>query len=181
VIIVAMTAVGLNTTFNPVIRSGRQVSMAEDGLCRDIYAYFEHIVCPTIQDFESNPRSVRHAFLACLVVFHIVDHLAAATGKKRRSLRQQFRGECQAFEVIDRVAHALKHAEGGHSNSRDNPPLKARALYERPPAIWGNATWGRFRWNDVTGGVDTGEPHGDLLPIVKEATAFIRAKLSAAG
>lgn len=124
-----------------------------------------------------NPRSVRHAFLACLVVFHIVDHLAAATGKQPRIVRQQFGRECAAFCVIDRVAHALKHVEGGRLNSRDNPPLKASALHERQPAIWGEVTWGRFRWNDVTGGVDTGEPHGDLLPIVKEAEAFLRARL----
>jgi hypothetical protein len=42
----------------------------------DFVRYLEEIVEPTIADFEQNARSVRHAFLACVTVFHAVDYLA---------------------------------------------------------------------------------------------------------
>ncbi len=40
----------------------------------DIDRYFEQIVDPTIKDFEANPTSVRHAFLAAVAVFHTIDY-----------------------------------------------------------------------------------------------------------
>lgn len=41
----------------------------------EIQEYLETIVDPTINDLESNPTSVRYAFLACVVAFHSIDYL----------------------------------------------------------------------------------------------------------
>src|SRR5712691_4497483 len=42
----------------------------------DLRQYLNDFVEPTIADFENNPASVRHAFLACVVTFHSADYLA---------------------------------------------------------------------------------------------------------
>jgi hypothetical protein len=44
----------------------------------DAQEYITKIVEPTIKDFEENPVSVRHAFLACVVVFHSIDYLGGS-------------------------------------------------------------------------------------------------------
>ena len=44
---------------------------------KDLEWYLGEIVDPTLKDFEDNPSSRRHAFLACVVAFcHAVDYLA---------------------------------------------------------------------------------------------------------
>jgi hypothetical protein len=43
--------------------------------------YLDDIVEPTITDFENNPTSVRHAFLACVATFHTVDYIGRTVGK----------------------------------------------------------------------------------------------------
>ena len=48
----------------------------------EIERYFEQIVDPTIADFEANPTSVRHAFLAAAAVFHAIDYLGASRHRK---------------------------------------------------------------------------------------------------
>jgi hypothetical protein len=53
---------------------------------QDLIRYLKDIVEPTIKDFEKNPSSVRHAFLACVATFHAVDYLAFPA--KHRGWRQ---------------------------------------------------------------------------------------------
>src|SRR5689334_10244272 len=45
-------------------------------LMEDLEHYLAAFVRPTIADFERNPTSLRHAFIACVVTFHSVDYLA---------------------------------------------------------------------------------------------------------
>ena len=68
----------------------------------EIERYFEQIVDPTIADLEANPTSVRHAFLAAVVVFHAIDYLDA------NSYRKQFREDNADFALVDRIAHAFQ-------------------------------------------------------------------------
>jgi hypothetical protein len=37
--------------------------------------YVNDIVVPTVREFRDEPRSQRRAYLACMVTFHIKDHL----------------------------------------------------------------------------------------------------------
>jgi hypothetical protein len=139
-------------------------------------AYLEQIVDPTIAEFDKNPYSRRHAFLACLVTFHTIDYIEPREPQKR-SAREAFRKESDAFAVIDRVAHAFKHVKTGHSKSEYNRPLRVEHVYSRPPAITGVMRTGISRLGDTTGGVALwGENSTDLLPIVKQASKFLRSK-----
>jgi hypothetical protein len=54
----------------------------------DLERYLDEIAEP-IKDFEAHPTSVRHAFLACVVVFHGIDYLAYPR-MRPSTLRQQF-------------------------------------------------------------------------------------------
>jgi hypothetical protein len=142
----------------------------------EIERYLETIVEPTIKDLESNPTSVRYAFLACVVVFHSLDYLThPETSRNRRSL---FRKQSEDFATVDRVAHAFKHVKTGHPGAADNQPLKVDDVIERPPAHWGTAVWDLSRWDDANGGVTLDDSRQqDLLSIVKRAAAFIRAQI----
>jgi hypothetical protein len=82
----------------------------------DFVRYLTEIVDPTVKDFEANPGSVRHAFLACVAAFHAIDYLAfdreTETTRKGRvtRLRQTYGARSPDFKIVDEVAHAFKHA-----------------------------------------------------------------------
>ena len=141
----------------------------------DAEQYFAEIVEPTISDFEANPRSPRHAFLACVCISHTVDYLAHP--RDPRTLRQQFCGMSPDFKLVDRVAHAFKHVVNGHPSSPDRPPLDSREVIDRPPAFWGTMVWNLSRWNDRIGGVTIlNHTDIDLLKTIKDAASFLRGE-----
>ena len=83
--------------------------------------YLRRIVKPTIEDFEQNPTSLRHAYLACVAIFHAVDRAAEILGEKPSTLRQEWR-KFWAFHVVDTVAHDFKHVRAS-PQGRGLPPL----------------------------------------------------------
>jgi hypothetical protein len=99
----------------------------------DFARYIKQIVEPTVRDLENNPTSVRHAFLACVAIFHAVDYLAYP--RKSRSLRLQFRSQSDAFKTVDEVAHAFKHVVTGKYGAPDI--LAASAVISRPIVLLG--------------------------------------------
>jgi hypothetical protein len=142
----------------------------------DLERYLDEIVEPTIKDLEANRTSVRHTFLACVVVFHAVDHLAYP--KRSRALREQFNQESRAFAVVDDIAHAFKHVVAGNPG---NPDLTASEVISRPAAFWGVMAWDLSRWDDPVGGVTLDKDRNvDLYEVVVEAATFLRRKLKAA-
>jgi hypothetical protein len=145
----------------------------------DIERYFEQIVDPTIKDFEANPTSVRHAFLAAVAVFHSIDYLEYAT--KSPSLRSKFRKKCADFATVDRIAHAFKHVKTGHPDNIDLQPLSADGIIARPPAYYGvSGAYGLSRYGDGIGGVTLdSDRQQDVLSAVKRAAEFIRLQFSA--
>jgi hypothetical protein len=158
----------------------------------DLLKYLDDTVEPTIKDLEKNPRSVRHAFLACVTTFHAIDYLE----HPRRSpskLRQEFRRRSQDFAIVDRVAHAFKHVRTGHPTSPQNRPLTSAEVISRPPAIWGETHWDLSRWDDAAGGVtiDTptrgrfatgGETNGRISPICRvDINPYVFGKSGALG
>ncbi len=140
----------------------------------DLERYLREIVEPTVADFEANPTSTRHAFLACLVTCHAPDYLAHP--KRATAKRQQFRRESCDFKIVDDVGHAFKHVLVGQ---RTSPRLRADQVVTRPRAVWGQAIWGLSRWGDEIGGVTlANEPSIDMLALVKRAVAFLRHRSS---
>jgi hypothetical protein len=141
----------------------------------DVQSYLDDIVVPTVSDFEGNPTSIRHAFLACVVVFHTVDYLASP--KKARTIRQECCVGSADFKLVDDIAHAFKHVAVGHS---DGPCLKADGVISRPPAIWDQAEWDLSSWDDPVGGVTLDTDRSvDLLLSLNRAIEFLRSKASA--
>ncbi len=145
----------------------------------DLERYLEDIVDPTIKDFEDHPTSVRHAFLACVAVFHSVDYLAYKPDKKARSaiLRQEWKKASPDFARVDEVAHAFKHVIVGPLLK---PKLKATDVISRPPGVLGRMRCGLSRLNDPAGGVTLDNDRDlDILDVVKCAAQFIREQLKA--
>jgi hypothetical protein len=140
--------------------------------------YFEQIVDPTIKDFEANPTSVRHAFLAAAAVFHAIDYLPRQT-KSSSSLRNRFRRDCPDFAIVDRIAHAFKHVKTGHPDNPDNQPLSAEGVIPRPPLYYNvSGAYGLSRWNDPFGGVTLdSERVIDVLRVIRCAADFIRSQI----
>ncbi|QHP69542.1 hypothetical protein EI171_20975 [Bradyrhizobium sp. LCT2] len=139
----------------------------------EIERYFEQIVDPSIADFEANPTSVRHAFLAAVAVFHAIDYLDADR------LRKKFRENNADFALVDRIAHAFKHVHTGHPADRNNQPLSAEGVIARPPAYYGvSGAWDLSRWNDPIGGVTLdGDRQLDILSAIKGAAEFLRLQI----
>jgi hypothetical protein len=138
--------------------------------------HLDDIVEPTINDFENNPTSVRHAFLACVATFHTVDYLAREAGKSSAHLRQIYRSESQDFALIDDVAHAFKHVSVG---KHDEPKLVVSEVISRPPAILGLAVFDLSRFDDADGGVTLDkERQIDLLDSLRKTVAHLQSKVS---
>jgi hypothetical protein len=138
----------------------------------DFVCYLEEIVEPTVKDFEEHPTSRRHAFLACVAVYHAINYLAHP--KCEQQLLQKFREESPEFMTVDLVAHAFKHVVGKRGRER----LKADQVISRPPGRWGEAVWDLSRWDDPDGGVTLDRDRDvDLLDVVRCATAFLRKQI----
>jgi hypothetical protein len=135
--------------------------------------YLNDIVKPTVADFEANPISTRHAFLACLVTCHAPDYSAHPEGATAK--RQKFRLKSPDFKIADDVGHAFKHVVVG---KRTSPRLRADQVIARPPAFWGHAVWNLSRWGDKVGGVTLDNDHTvDILEVLNRAVEFLRLQI----
>lgn len=145
----------------------------------DAERYMNEIVDPTIKDFEDNPTSRRHAFLACLAVFHTVDYLAnTIKDQSKEALRQSFCNHSKDFLLIDCIAHAFKHVKTGDKRNPKRPPFRTDNVIARPPAILDELTLDLSILNDFTGGITTiGEGDTDVLTAIKSSMEFLREKL----
>jgi hypothetical protein len=139
----------------------------------DLTHYLNEIVDPTVRDFEENPTSVRHAFIACVATFHSIDYLAYP--RKSKATRERFRKASSDFSLVDDVAHAFKHVVA--RTRRGAERLQAGDVISRPPAHWDKAEWALSRWDDGIGGVTLDNDRNvDLLDVVKGAVEFLRSK-----
>ena len=130
--------------------------------------FVNEIVIPTLRDFRDERRSRRRAYLACIAVFHLKDHLNKA-GEK--GVEGTMRTSCGiAFDVVRGVCNATKHVEtdGSHVVA-----FRAGDDTDRPPAIWGEAVWDVSRWDDPVGGREVqhaGDRH-DVYECAKQVAA----------
>lgn len=145
----------------------------------DLERYLNEIVGPTVDDFRSNPSSVRIGFLTCVAIDHSVDYLAFPKdrarwdGKEHRdmraTLRKQFREENEQFRLASEAANAFKHVKTTSTRG-----LEAVEVYERPPAMAGRMMVGISMFGDTTGAVVV-DGH-NLLHVATEALRFLRSK-----
>ena len=63
--------------------------------------YLDDIVEPTFEDFKRNPRSLRHAYLACLVTYHAIGRVTYP--KNPGNLRKQWKKTSVQFAIVDMI------------------------------------------------------------------------------
>jgi hypothetical protein len=80
-----------------------------DNRMDDILGYLDLIVEPTFADYQRNPHSARHAFLACVAVFHCIDRFP-----NPKNTRKAWGKKSIEFLVVDMFAHHLKHVKSSH-------------------------------------------------------------------
>jgi hypothetical protein len=76
---------------------------------KTIARYLDVIVDPTFDDFLSNSGSFRHAYIACVAIFHAVDRAAEESGVSPATIRQKWCRESLEFKLVDILAHHFKH------------------------------------------------------------------------
>src|SRR5215207_7863998 len=92
--------------------------------------YVDEIVVPTVKEFRDNRRSRRHAYLACIAVFHIKDHVKKAGGT---GVESTMRATCRkSFEIVRAICNGTKHVE---TNATHQIQFAAGDDWDRPPAI----------------------------------------------
>jgi hypothetical protein len=126
----------------------------------DIAEYMEVIVEPTFEDYKRNSRSVRHAYLACVAIYHAVDR--AAFPADPIALAEQWRSESQAFMLVEEVAQTFKHGQRRWVK-------KAKA--QEPNALLITHPLG------LEGGLKGLELHS-LYFLARDAVIFLRSKLT---
>ena len=85
----------------------------------DFAEYLEQIVDPTFAEFSRNPGSERHAYLACVAVYHAVDRMAY---REQPGLAEEWRERSFEFRLVDIVAHHFKHVKADAEKIDPNTP-----------------------------------------------------------
>jgi hypothetical protein len=129
--------------------------------------YMDEIVLPTVAEFKNEPRSRRRAYLACVVTFHLKDHLKAA-GEK--GIEQTMRAAGHAFDVVRGVCNGTKHFQTDQTHLIQ---FAAGNDWDRPPAAIGQLAIGVSRIGDAHGGreIGTGPQRCDIYSAVKDTLA----------
>jgi hypothetical protein len=128
---------------------------------KDLERYLDLIVEPTFEEFKRNARSVRHAYLACLVAYHAIDRVSypALPG----NLRKQWCDESMEFMLIEQVALHFKHVKSDFAKWAEKalPPDKLMITY--PLGLSGDGE-----------GLET----RNLYFVVRDAIKFLRGKVT---
>jgi hypothetical protein len=120
--------------------------------------YLELIVDPTFDDFHTKRGSIRHAFLACVTIYHAVDRVAETEGKSVKHFRQMWGKESLEFKLVDIIAHHSKHVK-----STDE-----RILPSRPGIPIGHA----LGFNETGDEMDL----RNIYYVIRDAVRFVHRK-----
>jgi hypothetical protein len=131
----------------------------------DLQQYPVQIVEPTFADYAENPHSMRHAYLACVAVYHSIDR--ASYPRKPGTLRKEWGKKSIEFAVVDMVAHKLKHIISGDEKRPPKPgTIKLSQL------IFGQGTLNTKMLNSGTLGDDGIDLH-NLYFVIRDAIKFV--------
>ena len=139
---------------------------------QELQQYLDIIVEPTFRDFERNPKSIRHAYLACVAAYHAIDR--ASCPKKPGKLTKGM-GENTG----------ICHRRYGRTpfQARDKRPREGTCEDEKAPVkngaiplsslVFGNQTLGNFTLDMdrlSRGGIDL----HNLYFVIHDCISFIR-------
>lgn len=128
--------------------------------------YIEYIAEPTFRDFEHNPGSMRHAYLACVAAYHAIDR--AAHPKSPGTLKKKWRSQSFEFIIVDMIAHKFKHVISDDE--------KAPTPQGHIPMTWlvfGRGTYNSGAYNTRSfnaGGIDL----HNLYFVIRDLIKFLR-------
>ena len=94
--------------------------------------YVTEIVAPTLRECKDERQSRRRAYLACITVFHVKDHLKEAGETGIEKSMRLHTGE--AFDVVRAVCNGAKHVK---TDPKHRIPVRAGDDWYRPPAVAG--------------------------------------------
>ena len=130
--------------------------------------YLKLIVEPTVEEFQRNPFSLRHCYLACTATYHSIDRAAEMSKKRAATLRQVWCGKSTEFKLVDIVAHDFKHI---HASDRNVSPKTIPLSF----ALYGHMGLNSRTFND-TGQIETLR---NLTFIVRDALKFVQRQAEA--
>ena len=132
--------------------------------------YFREIVLPTAREFKANPRSRRHAYLTCMVVFHLKDHLIKAG---EVSVEQKMRAATgKSFAAVRAICNGTKHLETNDSHSIR---FRAGDDFDRPAARVSELEAGISRTADPVGGREIGHRPADRADVNQACRTVLAA------
>jgi hypothetical protein len=130
--------------------------------------YIELIVEPTFKEFERNPQSLRHAYLASVAAYHAIDR--AAYPKAPGILKKRWRMESLEFLIVDMVAHKFKHV----ISDDEKAPVK-KGFIPLSALVFGRGTLNSAPPNTLAlnhGGIDL----YNLYFVIRDAIKFLWQK-----
>jgi hypothetical protein len=68
------------------------------------HPFLDQIVEPTFADFEANPGSIRHAYLACVATYHAIDRAGEGVSGRVGNLKKKWREQSLEFVIVDMMA-----------------------------------------------------------------------------
>ncbi|MGP0059647.1 MAG: hypothetical protein ACLPID_10215 [Beijerinckiaceae bacterium] len=127
--------------------------------------YLKLVVEPTVEEFQRNPFSLRHCYLACVATYHSIDRAAEIVKKRPATLRQVWGRQSIEFKLVDIVAHDFKHI---HASDRNVPPNTIPLSF----ALYGRMGFNTHGFND-SGQI---ESLRNLTFVVRDALKFVHAQ-----
>ena len=139
--------------------------------------YWQEVVSPTVEEYRTDPTSLRRSILSAITIVHFADNLIfnginTVQGKTFAAARQFFdliTVDCPEAGQLYSLAIVGKHMKQG---SNPSPRHTIEDVFKRPPAVLGQAVWGISRWGDEIGGVEFAK--NDALRLVEATTAFLK-------
>lgn len=130
--------------------------------------YLKLIVEPTVEEFQQNPFSLRHCYLACAATYHSIDRAAEMANKRPRALRQVWARRSMEFKLVDIVAHDFKHI---HASDRKGAPNRIPLSF----ALYGRMGFNTHAFNDA----GQLESLRHLTFVVRDALKFVHEQAKA--
>lgn len=111
----------------------------------DAFDFALEIVVPTVKEALADRGNRRRVYIASIVTYSLIDHIAAAIKVEKTKVCDSLRNVCTpAFEVVQGVCNGTKHS--GKTRGFPFEPGTDRAVpvfaFDVPGAGWGQGRWG---------------------------------------
>jgi hypothetical protein len=108
--------------------------------------------CPLFPISRRTRLSRRHSYVACVLVYHLHDHIAwASHNGDVKTVRAKLEASAGVYwRIIEGIATGVKHAVVTSNKIKHVPGTET----VRPPALWDVALWDYAKWDDESGGLE---------------------------